>query len=106
MHQLRRHIQFGLLIIFACSLDLRAAERVSVRVAPDSKSQPSARPATEQTTFDAALSDLGHGSFDPLATELENAEEQWTRSIFNVPSLSRARAITYRNAGGDNLLTE
>jgi len=103
MHRTSRNILFWFLVLIACSGQLRAAERILVEADPTW--DPRGVPATDKT-FDAAVSDLEHGSFDPAATELASAEDKWTTSIFNLPSLARKRPITYRNSVGDNLLME
>src|SRR5580693_8033621 len=103
MLQNRRHMLLGFLIVFACSCRLHAAERITLLVdsAWDTRKMSAA-----DTNFNAASSELERCSFDPLASELVNAEDRWTTFIFNLPSLTRSRAITYRNSVGDNLLTE
>jgi hypothetical protein len=103
MHRTSRNILFWFLIVAAYSCQLRAVERIHVEVDPTWDQREVS--ATDKN-FDAAISDLEHGSFDPLASEFANAEEQWTALIFNLPSLARTRAVTYRNAVGDNLLME
>ncbi len=103
MHQTSRNILFACLIVVAWSCQLHAAERILVEADPTW--DPRGVPAIDKT-FDAAVSDLEHGSFDPAATELAYAEDKWTTLLFNVPSLARRRAITYRNPAGDNLLME
>lgn len=105
MHKFRRDILFGFLILFACSCQLRAAERIKVDVDSAWDSRKGLGPATDKT-FDAAVSELETGSFDPIAGDLANAEDKWTTLIFHLPSLTRTRASTYRNSVGDNLLME
>jgi hypothetical protein len=103
MHRTIQGILLGFLTVLACACQLHAVERIRVEVDPTWSA--AAGPATDKI-FDAAINDLEHGSFDPAATALANAEEKWTALIFNLPSLARARAITYRNSVGDNLLME
>jgi hypothetical protein len=98
-----RHLYFCLTVI-ASFTSLRASDRVAVRATTSTWSPD--RPSGPDAVFEAARNELLVGGFDPLAHNLLDASEKFTKIVFHVPSLERRRAITYRNAEGDNLLAE
>ena len=51
-------------------------------------------------------SQLGTGTFDDRASYLLPSAERFTRTVFNLTSLSSLKAVTYRDSSGDCLLME
>jgi hypothetical protein len=59
-----------------------------------------------EVAFGEARKLLNAGFMDPQARAVLGAAEVFTREVFNVPTLQFRRAVTYRDATGDNLVAE